>query len=208
MKNEALHARFAAENPAFPRWESTRIKTRFYAPNDWATSDLAVRAAKQAMEKRVATEDIDLIIVGTDSPDYITPATSVVVQNKLGAKEGGHLRRRLRVRVVPHRPFGSKRHHGNQQWMKNVLVISAYMMHKLADPTDTAIFFYGDGAGARCHCSALQQAELMSASFRADGSFTSRCGASWPGAPSRPAGIDAINASRTRAHDREVPAEC
>jgi len=69
MKNEALHARFAAENPDFvPKMEgSTGIKTRFYAPNDWATSDLAVRAAKQAMERGgVTAEDIDLIIVGTD----------------------------------------------------------------------------------------------------------------------------------------------
>ena len=34
-------------------------------------------------------EDVDLIIVGTDSPDYITPATSVVLQHKLGAVNAG-----------------------------------------------------------------------------------------------------------------------
>ena len=37
----------------------------------------------------VKAEDVDLIILGTDSPDYITPATSVVLQYKLGAKNAG-----------------------------------------------------------------------------------------------------------------------
>lgn len=53
-----------------------------------ATSDLAVEAAKAALEDAGITPDeVDLIILGTDSPDYITPATSVVVQEKLGAKK-------------------------------------------------------------------------------------------------------------------------
>ena len=38
------------------------------------------------MEKLKKPEDLDLIILGTDSPDFITPATSVVLQHKLGAK--------------------------------------------------------------------------------------------------------------------------
>jgi len=66
---------------------SSGIKTRFYAPDDWATSDLATEAGKAAIaDAGLTPEDIDLVIVGTDSPDYITPATSVVTQYKLGAK--------------------------------------------------------------------------------------------------------------------------
>ena len=69
---------------------SSGIKTRFYAPDDWATSDLAVEAGKAALEEAgLKPEDLDLIILGTDSPDYITPATSVVVQYKLGAIKAG-----------------------------------------------------------------------------------------------------------------------
>ena len=69
---------------------STNIKTRFYAPEDWATSDLAVEAAKAALDDAgISPEDVDLIILGTDSPDYITPASSVVVQHKLGAINSG-----------------------------------------------------------------------------------------------------------------------
>ena len=56
---------------------SSGIRTRFYAPDDWATSDLAVEAGQNALEKAgLKPEDLDLIILGTDSPDYITPATS------------------------------------------------------------------------------------------------------------------------------------
>ena len=69
---------------------SSGIKTRFYAPDSWATSDLAAEAGKQALQKAgLKPEDLDLIILGTDSPDYITPATSVVAQHKLGAKNAG-----------------------------------------------------------------------------------------------------------------------
>ena len=54
------------------------------------TSDLALPAAKEAL-KRVGRkpEDIDLIILGTTSPHYITPDTAVVLQYKLGAKYAG-----------------------------------------------------------------------------------------------------------------------
>ncbi len=69
---------------------SSGIRCRWHAPEDWATSDVALPAARQALERAgVAPEDVDLIILGTDSPDYITPATSVVLQHKLGAKRAG-----------------------------------------------------------------------------------------------------------------------
>jgi 3-oxoacyl-[acyl-carrier-protein] synthase-3 len=54
------------------------------------TSDLALPAAKEALKRAGRKpEDVDLIILGTTSPDYITPATSVVLQHKLGAKNAG-----------------------------------------------------------------------------------------------------------------------
>ena len=69
---------------------STGITRRFFAPDDWVTSDLATEACKNALDKAgLKPEDLDMIILGTDSPDYITPATSVVVQHKLGATRAG-----------------------------------------------------------------------------------------------------------------------
>src|SRR5438477_10967979 len=92
VPNDVLRARFAKTAPEFiDKMEATTgIATRWYAPESWATSDLAVRAGRQALSRaQVAPEDVDLIIVGTDSPDYMTPATSVVVQHKLGSPRAG-----------------------------------------------------------------------------------------------------------------------
>jgi hypothetical protein len=56
---------------------STGITQRFYVPDDWVTSDLASAAAKEALKRAGRKpQDVDLIILGATSPDYITPATS------------------------------------------------------------------------------------------------------------------------------------
>ncbi|MHB1120027.1 MAG: 3-oxoacyl-ACP synthase III family protein, partial [Bellilinea sp.] len=81
--NAAMFERFGEVIYKFEA--SSGIKTRWYAPDDWATSDLAVEAGKAALKDAgLQPTDLDMIILGTDSPDYITPATSVVVQHKLG----------------------------------------------------------------------------------------------------------------------------
>jgi len=86
VTNAAIRARIPQEAEAIDKLEaSSGIKTRFVAPPDWATSDLAVRAARQALSRaNVSPEDVDLIVVGTDSPDYIPPSTSVIVPPKRG----------------------------------------------------------------------------------------------------------------------------
>ncbi len=92
VTNDTLRARFNGNAPEFvDKMEaSSGFKTRWYAPADWSASDLALRASQQALQRAGKTaDDIDLIILGTDSPDYITPATSVVLQAKLGAKNAG-----------------------------------------------------------------------------------------------------------------------
>ena len=47
------------------------------------------RRSRRSSGPACSPEDVDLIILGTDSPDYVTPATSVVLQHKLGAKNAG-----------------------------------------------------------------------------------------------------------------------
>ena len=91
VPNEALKPRWPQLPDFVDKMEaSSGIRTRFYAPEEWATSDVALPAARQALERAGLTPlDLDLIILGTDSPDYVTPATSVVLQGKLGAKNAG-----------------------------------------------------------------------------------------------------------------------
>ncbi|HLU05409.1 MAG TPA: beta-ketoacyl-ACP synthase III [Woeseiaceae bacterium] len=68
-------------------WIRTRtgVERRHIASEDQTTSDLCVEAAKIAMDAAgVAAEDIDLIIVGTTSPDLIFPNIGTLVQHRLG----------------------------------------------------------------------------------------------------------------------------
>ena len=68
-------------------WIRTRtgVERRHVASEDQTTSDLCVEAAKKAMESaNVTTDDIDLIIVGTTSPDLIFPNIATIIQDRMG----------------------------------------------------------------------------------------------------------------------------
>ncbi len=67
----------------------TGIRERHYAADDQNASDLALIACQRAMQAAgVTAEDIDLIIVGTSTPDMVFPATACILQDKLGIKQG------------------------------------------------------------------------------------------------------------------------
>src|SRR3989475_3078025 len=73
-------------------WITTRtgIKRRHIAGPDQATSDLAVIAAQQALDAAaVSARDLDLILVGTATPDMLFPATACLLQERLGARQAG-----------------------------------------------------------------------------------------------------------------------
>src|SRR5512138_2872927 len=65
--------------------QRTGIRERRIVDENEATSDLAVRAAQQAIERaNLLPEDIEFIAVGTTSPDMIFPTTGKIVQHRLG----------------------------------------------------------------------------------------------------------------------------
>jgi 3-oxoacyl-[acyl-carrier-protein] synthase-3 len=198
ITNDMLRQRFAATAPEFvDKMEaSSGIRSRWYAPEDWATSDLAVRAAEQALERAGKTaEEIDLIILGTDSPDYITPATSVVLQSKLGAKNAGTFDVGCACASFPTAISNAAGLMATNRGLKTVLVVGVYMMHKLAKADDPMVFFYGDGAGA----AVLERSEepgFIAAAFRADGSYHRN----WliqAGGTVEPASCEAVRGGRT-----------
>ncbi len=68
--------------------ERTGIEQRHIAAEGEYTSDLAVAAAEKAMAAAgVSASELDLIIVGTTTPDVIFPSTACLVQNRIGAKD-------------------------------------------------------------------------------------------------------------------------
>jgi 3-oxoacyl-[acyl-carrier-protein] synthase-3 len=65
--------------------ERTGIRARHFSAQGVLTSELAVAAAKNAMQTAgLQASDIDLIIVATSTPDMVFPSTACIVQNKLG----------------------------------------------------------------------------------------------------------------------------
>ncbi len=183
------------------KWEaSTGIRTRFYAPDGWVTSDLAVEAAKAALEDaKLKPEDIDLIILGTDSPDYITPATSVVVQHKLGAKKAGTFDVGCACASFPTGLNLAAGLISTNPNMKYVLVIGAYMMHKLSDwENDLMSYYYGDGAGAAI-LTGSDKPGFVSSTFFADGSYHRNWGI-YSGGTFEPATTESVQAGRTQVH--------
>jgi 3-oxoacyl-[acyl-carrier-protein] synthase-3 len=67
--------------------ERTGIKARHFAREDDVCSDLAIKAARRALEAADCdAASIDLIIVATSTPDMIFPSTACIVQQKLGVK--------------------------------------------------------------------------------------------------------------------------
>lgn len=199
ISNDALRERWRLTAPEFvdKQEAASGIKTRWAAPDEWATSDLCVPAAKQALERAgVRADELDLIIVGTDSPDYITPSTSVVVQEKLGAKRAGTFDVGCACASFPTAIATASGLMATQPHLKKVLVIGAYMMRKLSDPTDTMSFFYGDGAGAALLEPSDGEGGVLTASFLADGSYSKSWGI-YAGGTAEPATDEAIRAGRT-----------
>lgn len=199
VSNDELRRRFSDDFPDFvdDMEKSTGIKRRWYAPDDWATSDLALRAARQALKRSGRKpEEVDLIIVGTDSPDYITPATSVVLQHKLGAVNAGTFDIGCACASFPTGLATAAGWLATNPSLRTVLVVGAYMMRKLAAPDDPTVFFYGDGAGAAV-LEAGDEPGFVVAATQADGSYHGHWGI-YSGGTFEPPSVESVTAGRTQ----------
>jgi len=209
VSNDMLRQRFDAAFPEFvDKMEaSSGIRKRWHAAEDQAASDLALPAARQALERAgLRPEDVDLIVLGTDSPDYTTPATSTVLQHKLGAKNAGSFDVGCACASFPTGIAAAASIMATSPGIRNVLVVGVYLMHKLAQATDPFVFFHGDGAGAAVLTAADAPAFVVAA-FQADGAYAQHWGI-FAGGTAEPATEEAVRAGRTAVTMRErYPAE-
>lgn len=130
--------------------QQRNIKERHYMSDEQATSDLIVPAAQKAIEKAGLTvKDIDLLIVATDTPDYISPSTAAVVQYKLGLTRAGTFDLNTACAGFVTATDVAAKYLVADERYQNVLVVGAYGMTKHFDWNDfkvTSVF--ADGAGA------------------------------------------------------------
>jgi len=126
------------------------IRERRWMAPDQVTSDLIVAASKTALERAgITAADLDLIIVSTDTPDYLSPSTSVVVQYKLGAEKAGCYDVNSACAGWVTALDQGARYLLTEPSFKYVLVAGGYGMSRFLDLSDkkTANLF-ADGAGA------------------------------------------------------------
>ena len=157
-------------------WIRTRtgMFERRIAESDQASSDMAYEASLNAIEKaQIRNKDIDLIIVGTISPDHAFPSTACILQKKLGIKN------------IPAFDVSA----GCPGWIyatniakqyvetgiaKNVLVVGVELLTKIVNYNDrnTCVLF-GDGSGASIvsRKEATDISSIIDSEISADGSY-------------------------------------
>ena len=132
-------------------WITTRtgIRERRIAADGETTSDLAVEAARRAMESAgITAAEIDLIIVATITPDMLFPSTACLVQHRLGATRAAAFDIEAACSGFVY-ALDIASHFVQAHTYDTVLVIGAEKMSSVVDWTDrnTCVLF-GDGAGA------------------------------------------------------------
>ena len=129
--------------------ERSGIRQRHIASPDEQTSDLAAQAGRDALDKAgVSPEELDMIIVATNSPDTIFPGVAPKVQGLLGASKAGAFDVQAGCTSCVYALANAVAGVSSGLWDR-VLVVGAEALSRLIDWQDrnTCVLF-GDGAGA------------------------------------------------------------
>lgn len=151
--------------------ERTGIKERRIAEDNQPMSDLALRAAKDALaDAGVAAEDLDLIIVATLTSDRIIPSTACMIQNLLGAKHAAAFDLSAACSGFAYAASVAAQFIETGAY-KKALVIGAETLSKYINWEDrnTCVLF-GDGAGAAVLGQVEEGYGILSFDLGSDGS--------------------------------------
>ena len=151
--------------------ERTGIRQRHIALPGQTTGDLAFEASKRALEAAgVAASEIDLLIVGTTTPDVIFPSTACLLQNRLGANGCPAFDVNAACTGFVY-ALGIANNFIHAGAAKTALVVGAETLSRMIDWTDrgTCVLF-GDGAGAVV-LKASEEAGVVSTHLHADGAY-------------------------------------
>jgi 3-oxoacyl-[acyl-carrier-protein] synthase-3 len=156
-------------------WITTRsgISARHFAAENELTSDLAVNAAQAALSSAgLTSEDLDLIILSTSTPDHLGgfPSTACVVQDKLGAHTACAAFDVQAVCAGFTYALATADAFIRTGSYKKVLVIGAETFSRILDFNDRATcVLFGDGAGAVV-LEASNEPGILATALHADGS--------------------------------------
>jgi len=150
--------------------ERTGIKERRIARDDEAASDMAVEAARRAIENAgLKPEDIGLIIVATITPDMFFPSTACVVQKTLGINHAPAFDVSVACSGFIYGLAIANQFIGTGTY-KYVLVVASEKLSSITDWTDrSTCVLLGDGAGAAV-LGPAKNGTILSCYLGADGS--------------------------------------
>ena len=175
LTNADLVAELAAQGvESSDEWivDRTGIRARHFVDAGVYSSDLALIASRQALAAAGAdAKDIDLIIVGTSTPDMVFPSTACILQSKLGAKGGPafDVQAVCSGFVYALTLADSLIRSGTA---KKALVVGAEVFSRLLDFKDrTTCVLFGDGAGAVV-LEASSTPGILSTDIHADGHYS------------------------------------
>lgn len=154
-------------------WIRTRtgIEERRIAGEDMDTSDLAYRAAVEAISNAgISAEDLDLILVATVTPDQPFPTVSCMLQDQLGAKKAAAMDLSAACAGFMYGMVTAKQFIEAGTY-KYVLIVGVEKLSKITDWNDrnTAVLF-GDGAGAVVMGPVSENRGVLSFELGSDGS--------------------------------------
>jgi 3-oxoacyl-[acyl-carrier-protein] synthase-3 len=166
------NAEFAARLDTTDAWirERTGIERRHIAEKSQGSSDLALHASQRALQSAgISPDQLDLIVVGTSTPDYVFPSTACLLQAKLGVKGSAAFDVQA---VCSGFVYGLATADSfiKNKMARNALVVGAEVFSRILDWNDrgTCVLF-GDGAGAVVLV-ASEKPGIHASVLRADGS--------------------------------------
>ena len=153
-------------------WIVTRtgIRERRIAGRDEATSDLALHAAREALDSAgLGPEELDLIIVATTTPDFPFPSTASLLQGKLGATGAAAFDLQAVCTGFVYALATADQYIRSGMYRK-VLVVGAEVLSRVVDWKDrTTCVLFGDGAGAVVLVPDSGERGVISSHLHADG---------------------------------------
>ena len=150
--------------------QRTGIQERRHVPPEMATSHLAVEAGRRCIEQAgVDPRDIDLLLIGTYTPDYLLPTTACLVQDELGLCAPAMDLHAACASFVYALVTGSQ--FVATGCSQLALVIGADCTSRIVNPADHRTFpLFGDAAGAVLLASGSDRQGMVSYTVGADGS--------------------------------------
>ncbi|MEN3331658.1 MAG: 3-oxoacyl-[acyl-carrier-protein] synthase, partial [Blastocatellia bacterium] len=177
ITNDELSRRLGEEIDAFV-YGNVGIRQRHVCADDESTADISINAARDALQAAsIEASELDLIIVASDTPEYISPATSSVVQSRLEARRAANFDVNCAcASFVTALDTAATFTIADEQY-QNILIIGAYAMSKYVDWTDKrTCSLFADGAGAVVLQASPAGPGYLASQLTADGSYHAHMG--------------------------------